>query len=387
MSNTFEYVQMLISTKIALKFMKEKEAFSDKILPQESSSARPQMWLAYVMAYSYVGVPTPTDFYERAKQRVDLKAALVRLGASSGRGQFFSTAECAKACEYVAQLEAVGLPALPSDLTGTWDLVLTDVEPFRASPFWWALGSALDAFKPGAAKRIFPAHRLATSVGEVGRVRQTIDLVSVDPSVAATGLLTSEVGVKAGVLPGLPLAFTGDVVTTAEVQLLGDETGAVGTLSAKLLDTVVRRSTLLYGYVASGGTMSRGELSLGRLFDDRALPVGNMLRSVRGGGDADVAKRPLLRTSYLDEELRISRTPDEHFFVFVRADDSGVLRRVSSSPSTTESRRVSSSPSTESRRVSSSGMSQTPALDDYPQGYFDEELYQEGQSDWFEEDM
>jgi hypothetical protein len=159
--------------------------------------------LVSAVAYSYVGVPPPTDFYERAKLRVDLKAALVRLGASSGRGQFFSTAECAKACEYVAQLESVGLPALPSDLTGTWDLVLTDVEPFRASPFWWALGSALDAFKPGAAKRIFPAHRLATSVGEVGRVRQTIDLVSVDPSVAATGWLTSEVGIKAGVLPGL----------------------------------------------------------------------------------------------------------------------------------------------------------------------------------------
>jgi hypothetical protein len=341
--------------------------------------------LVSAVAYSYVGVPPPTDFYERAKLRVDLKAALVRLGASSGRGQFFSTAECAKACEYVAQLESVGLPALPSDLTGTWDLVLTDVEPFRASPFWWALGSALDAFKPGAAKRIFPAHRLATSVGEVGRVRQTIDLVSVDPSVAATGWLTSEVGIKAGVLPGLPLAFSGDVVTTAEVQLLGDETGAVGALSAKLLDTVVRRSTLLYGYVALGGTTSRGELSLGRLFDDRALPVGNMLRSVRGGGDADVAKRPLLRTSYLDEELRVSRTPDEHFFVFVRADDSGVLRRERSSRSSLQSTPPGAVP--ESRRVSSSGMAQTLELDDYPQGYFDEELYQEGQSDWFEEDM
>ena len=83
---------MLISTKIALKFRKEKEAISVKILHPRIVT---EMWLAYVMAYSYVGVPTPTDFYERAKQRVDLKAALVRLGASSGRGQFFSTAECA----------------------------------------------------------------------------------------------------------------------------------------------------------------------------------------------------------------------------------------------------------------------------------------------------
>ena len=63
--------------------------------------------LVSAVAYSYVGVPPPTDFYERAKLMVDLKAALVRLGASSGRGQFLSTAECAKACEYVAQLESI----------------------------------------------------------------------------------------------------------------------------------------------------------------------------------------------------------------------------------------------------------------------------------------
>jgi hypothetical protein len=64
-------------------------------------------FLVSAVAYSYVGVPPPTDFYERAKLRIDLKAALVRLGASSGRGQFLSTAECAKACEYVAQLESI----------------------------------------------------------------------------------------------------------------------------------------------------------------------------------------------------------------------------------------------------------------------------------------
>jgi len=266
--------------------------------------------------------PPPTDFYERAKLRVDLKAALVRLGATSGCGQFLSPSATSRACEYAARLEAVGLPALPSDLEGTWDLVLTDVEPFRASPFWWALGSALDAFKPGAAARIFPAHRLATAVGEVGRVRQRIEMLpNAGANSPATGKLTSEVFIKAGMLPGLPLALRGDVVSKAEVQLVSDEAGAVGALAAKLLDTRVRHSTLEYGYVAPGGDTSSGELSLSPVFDERALPVGDLLRSVRGGGDADVAARPLLRTTYLDADLRVSRTADEHFFVFVRADD------------------------------------------------------------------
>ena len=329
-----------------------------------------------VAAASTFTPPAP-DFYERARQRVDLKAALVQLGATSGRGQFLSEAECSHACEYVAQLEAVGLPALPSDLEGTWDLVLTDVEPFRASPFWWALGSALDAFRAGAAARIFPAHRLATSVGEVGRVRQRIEMVG--DGGGAAGLLTSEVGIKAGVLPGLPLAFTGDVVSSAEVELHDDESGAVGTLAAKLLVTSVRHSAVQYGYVAPGGQTSRGELSLGRLFDGRALPVGHWLRRAAGGGDAG-SSRPLLRTSYLDDEVRISRTADEHFFVFVRADAAGGFG------SSSRSRGLGGAAVRDSQPAPIAAPSSGEA--EYPEDYFEEELYVEGQSeDWFEEDM
>ena len=64
-----------------------------------------------------------------------------------------------------------------------------------------------------------PAHRLATSVGEIGRVRQ---VVSLDGSsggrgspLAPSGTLTSEVELRAGFLPGLPLGIKGTVVTEA----------------------------------------------------------------------------------------------------------------------------------------------------------------------------
>jgi hypothetical protein len=42
---------------------------------------------------------------------------------------------------------------------------------WQASPFWWTLAAALEDFRPGAAERVLPAHRLATAVGEIGRVR------------------------------------------------------------------------------------------------------------------------------------------------------------------------------------------------------------------------
>lgn len=56
--------------------------------------------------------------------------------------------------ECVSRLEGYASRAADvSALTGSWDLVLTDVEPFRASPFWWTLATALDEFRPGVLSR------------------------------------------------------------------------------------------------------------------------------------------------------------------------------------------------------------------------------------------
>ena len=50
----------------------------------------------------------------------------------------------------------------------------------------------------------------------------------------------------------------------------------------------------------------------------RPLPTGALLRRI--SGERGEARRPVLRTTYLDDDLRVCRTEDEHYFVFLRAE-------------------------------------------------------------------
>ena len=294
-----------------------------------------------------LGLATPSSGNQYL-MRIELKQLLLSLGAVSDRGQFSSATEAARAAECVARLEGYSSAASDtSRLAGSWDLILTDVEPFRASPFWWTLQSALDDFRPGAGERVLPAHRLATAVGEIGRVRQCIS----PESGGGGGTLTSEVDIRAGFLPGLPLGVRGTVVTTAEFNEVsavvpsgdsssssssefdGTDDGGLdellllgGEIAAELVSTEVRASTLMLGYAGGGGETSRTNLPMPFL-DAQKLPVGNLLNRVgqqnkrsSSSSESGEPRRPRLRTTYLDDDFRVSRTEDEHFFVFVRAE-------------------------------------------------------------------
>ena len=57
-------------------------------------------------------------------------------------------------------------------MTGKWELVFSDVSPFRASPFFLTIGKLFGT--PSSAEDFFRLHRLATSGSEIGRVFQII---------------------------------------------------------------------------------------------------------------------------------------------------------------------------------------------------------------------
>ena len=306
--------------------------------------------------------------------RVELKQGLLSLGAVTSRGQFANAAEGARAAEFVSRLEAfVSDAGSPQSLAGAWDLVYCDVEPFRASPFWWTLAAALEDFRPGASARVLPAHRLATRVGEVGRVRQLIslDAGADDLGGRCRGTLTSEVDLRAGLVPGVPVGIRGTVVTSAtfEADLQSSSSSGGGrtassfpdaeaagdagssfteddqlVLAASLQSTSVRESTLMVGYAGAGGETSTTDVAL-PLLDERALPVGRLLNTIgRPGGspggssssadgaisdglDAGRGRTPRWRTTYMDDEMRVSRDSAEHFYVFLRARDAGAAGR------------------------------------------------------------
>ncbi|CAN0439131.1 unnamed protein product, partial [Laminaria digitata] len=90
---------------------------------------------------------------------------------------------------------------------GVWELVYTDTQPFRSSPFFMAIGELFGEEKDRA-ETLFAFHRAATSIGEIGRVKQTI----------SEATLVSEVDLKVGVWPGLPVSLTGTVVTKARLS-------------------------------------------------------------------------------------------------------------------------------------------------------------------------
>lgn len=72
---------------------------------------------------------------------------------------------------------------------GVWELVYSDTQPFRSSPFFMAIGELFGEEKERA-ETLFALHRAATANGEIGRVKQTINeaaLVSVRQSLQCLG--------------------------------------------------------------------------------------------------------------------------------------------------------------------------------------------------------
>ena len=127
----------------------------------------------------------------------------------SGRGTWARPSERTQLERYVADLEDASVA--PSLKDGTWELIASSVEPFRASTFFLALGEAVEKnIKAGASDGALTVHSLATGGGEVQRVAHVVE--------ADGTRLHSLVELKSGSLPSLPLALTGTVVSSAELR-------------------------------------------------------------------------------------------------------------------------------------------------------------------------
>eukprot|EP00240_Pyramimonas_obovata_P003672 CAMPEP_0118956696 /NCGR_PEP_ID=MMETSP1169-20130426/61716_1 /TAXON_ID=36882 /ORGANISM="Pyramimonas obovata, Strain CCMP722" /LENGTH=371 /DNA_ID=CAMNT_0006904741 /DNA_START=1890 /DNA_END=3002 /DNA_ORIENTATION=+ len=222
------------------------------------------------------------------RNKIDaLKQVLTLLGAVTNRGQFASESQKGEALKALTALEGLCVVTSHEEIMqqqqGRWTLMLSDVEPFRVSPFFMALEEALldypdrDESRPD---RVFGQHRLATSVGEFGSVAQTI----------LGNELKSEVELRVGVLPGLPFAITGTVVSRGAVYSVGSN----GAFTVEMLDTSVTNSN-----------------AASFLDDWIKVPVGEVYRQL--GGDVPKAT---LTTTYVDEDLRVCRSRGGHYFVF-----------------------------------------------------------------------
>ena len=152
-----------------------------------------------------------------------LKQQLLALAAGCNRGEAATTSDLAAARTLVERLEMlspIAEPTLAPEVRGTWDLVFSDTQLFRSSPFFMA-GRAVCEDGPQAEQYDWfcDMHRAALAISTIGKVRQVVDGEK----------LVSEFEVQAGAVPfvsdfvplaysgGLPLAITGAIVSTASI--------------------------------------------------------------------------------------------------------------------------------------------------------------------------
>jgi len=258
---------------------------------------------------------------ESGADRDKTKAALYRVALLGGRGVWARPAERAEAAKLVEILErsATESPVLQD---GTWELVLSDVEPFRASAFFLALGEAVEAkIAVGASDGALTVHALAAGGGEIGRVAHVIE--------SGCTRLHSLVELRSGSLPSLPLALTGTVISSGE--LLASSSASSPTYELTIKNTTVQDNALRYGLPTEGG-LQPGTTSPLAWIGDQLVESGAIFeRVLEPLGGAPTAA---LSLSYADEDLMIWRTPrlGKHWFVLAKGDEAawpamGELRR------------------------------------------------------------
>lgn len=247
-----------------------------------------------------------TDAVERER----LKTRLLLRAAACSRGEAATADDLSEARELVAALEPlspIAEPTLAPECSGTWELVFSDTQLFRSSPFFMA-GRAVCADGDEARRYDWfcDMHRAALAISTIGKVRQVCDGQRV----------TSEFEVSAGAVPflsdaapflrysgGLPLTIRGAIVSTATVE------ANLGTAWRLLMDTVEIKGSNL--------PLLRQALDAGVRLESRQL--GAALESVV---PTYANPQPLFRTVYLDAQMRISRDQDGKLFVYSKVSDS-----------------------------------------------------------------
>lgn len=141
------------------------------------------------------------------------KARLMKLGLVTCRGERATAQDKTEMRKLVEELtnkrDTTEMRQLSSE--GSWDLIMSDTQLFRSSPFFMAARAVVsDGQQADQFNWFCDQHRAALDFSQIGRVRQVVE----------KGQLRSEFEVKVGlatVALGLPVSVTGWIVTTADI--------------------------------------------------------------------------------------------------------------------------------------------------------------------------
>ena len=133
--------------------------------------------------------------------------SLLNIAASTGRGEFATQDQKELAMTFIAALENMNPTPEPTksiDILGTWELVYSNTQLFRSSPFFMAGRATCRTAEEAQQYDWFcDMHRSALAISQIGAVRQVI----------SSHRLVSEFEVKVGAVPFLhnmtPFSYSG----------------------------------------------------------------------------------------------------------------------------------------------------------------------------------
>jgi len=243
---------------------------------------------------------------------------LQSLGAITGRGEYASGVQKNAAMKAVSVIEDANRtpePAVSEDIYGKWELVYTNTQLFRSSPFFMA-GRAICTDPSDARKFNFfcDMHRKALAISTIQSVRQII---------TKSGRLVSEFDVSAGAVPflnfysgGYPFAITGSLVSSADWEPVNN-----GTDLELLMDTVKIRGSNIPG--------------LRQILDQPSaqLESRQLSQAIESVLSTYKAPKPVFRTTYLDDRYRMSRDQDDNVFFYIKTAEATTQTTYENTPS------------------------------------------------------
>lgn len=177
-------------------------------------------------------------------------------------------------------------------INGDWELLYSNTNLFRSSPFFMASRAICkEGAQANRFNRFCDLHRSALAHTSIGKVKQIV----------SPGLLTSEFETVGAVVPGLPVVVKGTIKSVAEIV-----SSNANDWTLQMVSTRIKEGTSNIPVFKRVLSSKRVQLPIQRL--------GKALERI----PAYNAPFPVFSTTYLDFDLRISRDQDKNIFVYTR---------------------------------------------------------------------
>eukprot|EP00579_Thalassiosira_antarctica_P032452 CAMPEP_0201993762 /NCGR_PEP_ID=MMETSP0905-20130828/1849_1 /ASSEMBLY_ACC=CAM_ASM_000554 /TAXON_ID=420261 /ORGANISM="Thalassiosira antarctica, Strain CCMP982" /LENGTH=352 /DNA_ID=CAMNT_0048548629 /DNA_START=35 /DNA_END=1090 /DNA_ORIENTATION=+ len=310
LSTTHGFTSQAPSTRPVSRLHATDEAFQRSLLEAQFANDAAPTTTTTATAVNGDKEPHVASAASAPIDNTSILNSILRIAASTNRGQHAKPSQKDQVSQLITDLES-NAPKIESALessTGTWELLFSNTQLFRSSPFFLAGRSTCKTPEQAQQYNWFcEMHRGALAISTIGVVRQII---------TNEGQLVNEFEVKVGAVPflsdflplkysgGLPFTIDGSIVSTADATPISSNEWEL------FMDTVeIKGSNIPFlRSVLDSGNVQLKSRGLSQVLEENV--------------DSYEVPKPVLRTTFIDEGMRIVRDEDDNIFVYGRVSDS-----------------------------------------------------------------